>query len=362
MKRVLVLGCTGSIGTSTLNIARNMSCDFSICGLQAHSNEKKLKELSEEFKCESLLTSKNNSTDALINLLEKSKPDIVVNGIAGSAGLMPSKTVLECSIPLALANKETIVMAGELIKETAYNNSAKILPVDSEHSAIFCLREKIGKENIKKVIITASGGPFRTLPKEEFNNVTVQMALKHPTWNMGKKITIDSATLANKGLEVIEAAKLFDLSNEQIDVVVHPQSLVHSLVQTKDGVMYGQISDPDMKHPIINALTWPENKENFIESFDLFDKSLTFYKPRVNDFPLLGYAFECVKLGGSYSIAFNAANEVAVQAFLDEKISFTTISKIVRTVLDKSWSQRAKDFETVFETDKLARSYAMELL
>lgn len=362
MKRVLILGCTGSIGTSTLNIIRNMPKDFCVCGLQAHSNESRLKTLSEEFKCTSLLTSKNGGTDAFEKLLEDSKPDIVVNGIAGAAGLLPSKIVLEHSIPLALANKETVVMAGKLIKETAIAHNSKILPVDSEHSAIFCLTEKIGKQNISKIIITASGGPFRTLAKEELNNVTVQMALKHPTWNMGKKITIDSATLANKGLEVIEAAELFDVSHDKVQVVVHPQSLVHSLVQTNDGMMYAQISEPDMKHPIINALCWPENKENFMEPFSLFDKTLNFYKPRANDFPLLEYAFECVKLGGSYSIAYNAANEVAVQAFLEEKISFTAISKIVRTVLDKSWTSVPRDYEQVFSADKDARNYAAELL
>ncbi|MDD5930264.1 MAG: 1-deoxy-D-xylulose-5-phosphate reductoisomerase [Spirochaetales bacterium] len=366
MKRILVLGCTGSIGTSTLNIVRNMGEDFCICGLQAHSNEEKLNSYAKEFSngktIPALLTKDDSSENAFMALIEKSKPDIVVNGIAGAAGLIPSKCVLESGINLALANKETIVMAGNLIKETAEKNNAKILPVDSEHSAIFCLSEKIGKENISKIIITASGGPFRTLPKEELNNVTVQMALKHPTWNMGKKITIDSATLANKGLEVIEAARLFNASADKIQVVIHPQSLIHSLVQTNDGVMYAQISEPDMKHPILTALTWPDNKTSYLEPFNLFDKTMNFYQPRINDFPMLGYAFECVKLGGSYSIAFNAANEIAVSAFLEEKISFNSISKIVRTVLDKSWSFEPKDYNEVFEADQNARRYAMELL
>lgn len=362
MKRILVLGCTGSIGTSTLDIARNMSEDFTICGIQAHSNKEKLEQLANEFSCPSLLTKDDSSEAAFTSLIQKSKPDIVVNGIAGAAGLIPSKCVLENGINLALANKETIVMAGNLIKKTAAANNVKIYPVDSEHSAIFCLSEKIGKENIDKIVITASGGPFRTLPKEELENVTVEMALKHPTWNMGKKITIDSATLANKGLEVIEAAKLFDVPSEKIQVVVHPQSLIHSLVQTNDGVMYAQISDPDMKHPILTALTWPENKNSYLEPFSLFDKTMNFYKPRIDDFPLLKYAFECVKLGGSYSIAFNAANEVAVDAFLNKKIGFTAISKIVRSVLDKSWSNEPENYEQVFEADKNARKYALELL
>ncbi|MCR4734633.1 MAG: 1-deoxy-D-xylulose-5-phosphate reductoisomerase [Treponema sp.] len=362
MKRILVLGCTGSIGTNTLKIADNMSSDFQICGLQAHSNEEKLNKLAKDYKCPCLLTSKDNSTEAFQTLIDESKPDIVVNGIAGSAGLLPSKIVLENKIDLALANKETIVMAGSLIKKLAAKNGAKILPVDSEHSAIFNLVERIGKENISKIIITASGGPFRTLSKEELNNVTVEAALNHPTWKMGKKITVDSSTLANKGLEVIEAAFLFDAAPEDIEVVVHPQSLIHSLVRTKDGMLYAQISDPDMKHPILSALTWPNNTENYLEEFDLFDKTMTFFKPRMNDFPLLGLAFECIKLKGAYTIAFNAANEVAVNAFLEKKISYPSISTIVRNVLDKNWSEEVKDFEQVFEIDKKARSFASELI
>lgn len=362
MKKVLVLGCTGSIGTSTLDIINNMSADFKVCGLQAHSNKQELERLSNEYKCPSLLTTEDNSEEAFQKLIDASKPDIVVNGIAGSSGLMPSKVVLENKIPLALANKETIVMAGPLIKELAKKNQTKILPVDSEHSAIFNLLERIGKDSISKIVITASGGPFRTFSTEELAHVTVEQALNHPTWKMGKKITIDSSTLANKGLEVIEAAYLFDADPEQIEVVVHPQSLIHSLVRTKDGMLYAQISDPDMKHPIFGALTWPENKETYLKPFELFDTTMTFYKPRMNDFPLLSYAFECIKLRGGYPIVFNAANEVAVQAFLDKKISYTNIAKIVRSILDKNWSEKPVDFDAVFEIDKRARKYTAELI
>lgn len=360
MKRVLVLGCTGSIGTNAIKIARNMSRDFQICGLQAHSQEKQLNELKNEFNCPTLLTSKDNSEEAFQKLIDESKPDIVVNGIAGMPGLLPSKIVLENGIDIALANKETIVMAGPLIKELAKSKGAHIIPVDSEHSAIFNLVEKIGKNNISKILITASGGPFRTYSKDQLESVTVEQALKHPTWQMGPKITIDSATLANKGLEVIEAAYLFDVTSEQIEVVVHPQSLIHSLVRTNDGMLYAQISDPDMKHPIFGALTWPENNQTYLEPFDLFDNTMTFFKPRISDFPLLGYAFECVKAGNGYTIAFNASNEVAVHAFLEKKISFTAISRIVRTVLDYKWPKTVSSFEEVFEIDKKARNLALE--
>ena len=362
MKRVLVLGSTGSIGTNTLNIIKYMPQDFVLCGVQAHTSKERLEEISTKAKCPGLLTSEKNTEEDFSAFIDQCKPDIVVNGISGSAGLIPSKLVLEKGIDLALANKETIVMAGPLIKDLAQEKNAKILPVDSEHSAIFCLTQKIGTENISKIIITASGGPFRTLTKAELEQVTIEQALNHPTWQMGKKITIDSATLANKGLEVIEAARLFDVEADKIEVVVHPQSLVHSLVRTKDGMLYAQISEPDMKHPILNALTWPENRENYLEPFDLFDKTMTFFKPRMQDFPMLSYAFECVKFGKAYSIAYNAANEVAVNAFLEEKISFQAISRIVRSVLDKNWNHKIKSFEDVFEADKEARSYTAELI
>lgn len=362
MKKVLVLGCTGSIGTNAINIVQNMKDDFQICGLQAHNNKEELNRLSSIYKCPTLLTSEDNTEQAFQKLIDESKPDIVVNGIAGAAGLIPSKVTLENKIDIALANKETIVMAGKLIKELAHKNNAKILPVDSEHSAIFNLVERIGKENISKIVITASGGPFRNFTKDQLENVTVEQALNHPTWKMGKKITIDSSTLANKGLEVIEAAYLFDAKAEQIEVVVHPQSLIHSLVRTNDGMLYAQISDPDMKHPIFSALTWPENKQTYLKPFDLFDHEMTFFKPRYEDFPLLSYAFECVKNGKAYTIAFNAANEIAVHAFLDKKISYPKIAQIVNKVLQNNWTEEVTSFDQVMELDSLARKYAMELL
>ena len=362
MKKILVLGSTGSIGTNALNIADNMPEDFTVCGISAHSNKEKLEALGKKYKCPTILTSEDNSQKAFQQLIDQSKPDIVVNGIAGAAGLLPSKTVLENGIDLALANKETIVMAGPLIKQLAASKGAHLLPVDSEHSAIFNLIEKVGSDNLSKILITASGGPFRSYTKEQLENVTVEQALNHPTWKMGPKITVDSSTLANKGLEVIEAAYLFNMPASDIEVVVHPQSLIHSLVRTKDGMLYAQISDPDMKHPIFNAITWPENKETYLKPFDLFDHEMTFFKPRYDDFPLLKYAFECANLQGCYTIAFNAANEVAVHAFLDHKIRYLDIAKIVRTVLDKDWSQKLTDFDQVFEADKKARTLAQEQL
>ncbi len=361
MKRVLVLGATGSIGTNTLDIVRAMPKDFSICGLSAHSNKEKLEKLCLEFNCKGVLTSLE-SKDCIKFLIEQSKPDIVVNGIAGSAGLLPSKTVIEHGIDLALANKETVVMAWSLIKDLARLHNTKIIPVDSEHSAIFNLINQIGNKNIDSILITASGGPFRNYTKEKLKTVTVSDALKHPTWNMGKKITIDSATLANKGLEVIEACRLFERPVQKIKVVVHPQSLIHSLVRTNDGMLYAQISDPTMKHPIFSALTYPNNQVSPLEPFELFDHEMTFFKPRFDDFPMLKYAYEAAEKENSYTIAYNAANEVAVEAFLKEKISFAEISRIVKSVLDKDWNHKANSFEDIFEQDLRARKYAQEEL
>ena len=363
MKKILVLGATGSIGSSTLGILRNQRDRFVCCGLTANSKKAELEALSKEFSCPSSLT-KTDGIDGIKRLLDETKPDIVVNGIAGSAGLLPSMTVLEAGLDLALANKETVVMAGPLMFEAAKKSGSRIHPVDSEHSAIFTLIHQCKKENIDKIIITASGGPFRTFPREKLASVTVADALKHPTWDMGVKITIDSATLGNKGLEVIEAVRLFDVKASQVQVVVHPQSVIHSLVRTKDGIVYGQFSEPDMKHPILQALDWPEVKSDFMKPFDLTDtadgkRTLTFEKPRMDDFPMLALAFESAEKGGSYPIVFNAANEIAVQAFIDGKIGFLQIGEMVANVLHGSdWSKIPRDLSDVFEADRLAREMA----
>lgn len=359
MKKVLVLGCTGSIGESTLSIIKNMSEQFKVSGLYANSSKEKTIELAANFNCPYSLFSETG-IEGLKSLINKTKPDIVVNGIAGSSGLEPSKIVLENGIDLALANKETVVMAYPLIKELAAKNNCKILPVDSEHSAIFNLIERCKKTTIDELLITASGGPFRTYTKNQLEKVTLSDALKHPTWKMGKKITVDSSTLANKGLEVIEACRLFDMDANKVKVVVHPESLIHSLVRTNDGMLYAQISEPDMKHPILSALSWPEILPNYMEKFSLFNHSMSFYEPRFDDFPLLKLAYEAAKKNGSYTIAFNAADEIAANAFIDGKIPFMKISSIVQKVLDYDWSKNVNNFEEVFEMDKKARKLSEE--
>ncbi len=360
-KRILILGCTGSIGSQTIDIVRNMSSDFEICGLSCFSKKEKLASLCKEFNCEGTLFCEDG-IEGIKKLIKSSGADIAVNGIAGAAGLEPSVLVLENKINLALANKETVVMAWPLVKKIAAQNGVNIIPVDSEHSAVFNLINQCGKSNIDEIVITASGGPFRNFSDEELKSVTLEQALHHPTWNMGPKITIDSSTLANKGLEVIEACRLFNLPVSKVKVVVHPQSLIHSLVRTNDGMLYAQISNPDMRHPILSALKWPENTKNYLEKFELFDKEMTFFKPRFDSFPLLKYAYTCAEKNGSYTIAFNAANEVAVNAFLNKKCSYMQIAEIVRRTIEMNWEEEADSLEKVFEADKKARSEALKFL
>lgn len=359
MKKVLVLGSTGSIGTSTLDIIRNERDSFVCCGITAHSKKDELENLSKEFNCPSLLT-KDAGEEEYKTFIKNCKPDIVVNGIAGTPGLLPSKVTLELGIDLALANKETVVMAYPLIKALSEKTGAAIIPVDSEHSAIFSLINQAGKVNTDRILITASGGPFRNFTKEQLKDVTLEMALNHPTWNMGPKITVDSSTLANKGLEVIEASYLFDKAADKIDVVVHPQSIIHSMVRTNDGMIYAQMSDPDMKHPIISALTYPENKKNYMKHFDLFDRELTFFKPDLEKFPLLRMAFECVEKKGCYPLVFNAANEIAVLAFLKKQIKYSDIPLITEKTLACDWSETPESFERVFELNKKAQDMALD--
>lgn len=358
MKNVLILGCTGSIGSQTLDIIRNMPDTFRVCGLCAGKNEHALRNLCKEFSCRGTLFEKDG-LEGIASLIKETGADIAVNGIAGAAGLMPSVLALREGIDVALANKETVVMAWHLVAHIAAESGAHIIPVDSEHSAIFTLLHSIKKEQVSELIITASGGPFREYSQEALKTVRPKDALCHPTWNMGQKITIDSATLANKGLEVIEAVRLFGFLPEHISVVVHPQSLIHSLVRTKDGMLYAQISNPDMRRPILSALSWPHNREHYLEPFTLFGHEMTFFAPRTEQFPLLPLAYRCAQKDASYTIAFNAANEIAVQAFLAERIGFMDIANLVSAVVENyDWSDTPQSIEAVLTADQKARDCA----
>ena len=373
-QKVLVLGCSGSIGKSTLAILKEFPERFCVVGLQVNTDEDFLLKSAEEFNCTRLcITGKTKSEcandkikffgkESLKSFIQNSDADIVVNGIAGSSGLMSSVYALQAGINLALANKETMVMAGKIVRKIASQTGAKILPVDSEHSAIFSLLNKCGTTSVKNLIITASGGPFRNYSVEQLKNVTLEEALSHPTWNMGPKITIDSSTLANKGLEVIEAYMLFDFPAENIKVTVHPQSLVHSMVQTTDGQIYAQISKPDMKHPILMALTWPEAVQNNIEKIDLNKLiEMQFMPPRLDAFPMLKFAFEVLEKKGSGTIVYNAANEVAVDYFRKGKIKYHQIPEIVEKVLKNDWSKECETIDEVLEVDEQARKIAEEI-
>ena len=358
-KRIVVLGVTGSIGKSALDCIRKYPDEFELAGFSANQNEAAFAALQHEFPQAASCLASRDGEAALLRLITETDADIAVNGISGAAGLFPSKAALESGKDLALANKETAVMAGSLITDLAKKCGQKIIPVDSEHSAIFHLIEAFGSECIDEVVLTASGGPFRTWPAEKIAVATVQDALKHPTWRMGAKITVDSASLANKGLEVIEACALFNIKAEKIKVAVHPQSLVHSLVRTKDGDLYAQISYPDMRRPILAALRYPKKCANLLERFDFTAPcEMTFEPPRWSAFPLLSIAFKAAAMQGSYPIAFNASNEVAAHLFLDGKIPFGAPAEVTAAVMEDDWSSAPNDFDAVAAQDALARQKA----
>lgn len=367
-KRVLVLGATGSIGKNTLDIIRNFPDLFELVGFSYHSNKKLKNTISEAFpKAHSISTfgiEDIKEYEALfLKLFEKTLPDIVVNGIAGARGLTPSFVSLACGIDLSLANKESIVLAYDILKKIAEKSGAKIIPVDSEHWAIFQLLNMRKKEEIEKIIITASGGAFRDLPSEKLKDVSLLECFNHPTWNMGKKITIDSATLANKALEVIEATKLFSFSPDRIDVTIHKESIVHSMVQTVGGTIYAECSPPDMRCPILGALVFPHSIPSYLKPLDFSTSfSLSFSPPRYKDFPLLSLGFEVARKNAAYPIAFNASNEVAVAGFMEGKIGFLDIANVVHSILQKDWQFKIDNIEAVYEMDRKARNMSKEVI
>jgi 1-deoxy-D-xylulose-5-phosphate reductoisomerase len=303
-----------------------------------------------------------SGTDGLLRAIEETKPDIVVNGIAGAAGLLPSVKALEAGADLALANKETIVMAAPLVFALAKKNGANIIPVDSEHSAVFHLIHAHRKERVEEIILTASGGPFRGYTEERLRKVGVREAMAHPTWNMGGKITIDSASLANKGLEVIEAVRLFGFPVEAVTVSVHPQSVVHSLVRLRDGSLYAQMSRPDMRVPIHNALFWPDCVPCPFGRLSLDGLSMTFEKPDTEVFRMLPLGYEAARLGACYPTAYNAADEIAVAAFISGRIGFLDIPRLTQAVLEQDWSGDDGDLDCILESDRRSRSTAEKIL
>jgi 1-deoxy-D-xylulose-5-phosphate reductoisomerase len=369
-KKVAVLGVSGSIGKSALDVIRQGNADgkshFEPVLFSANKNKAALDEAGVEWpSAEKILSGEEGGRERLLGAIAGSGAHIVLNGISGSAGLGPSMAAIESGCDLALANKETLVMAGPLAMRLAREKNASIIPVDSEHSAVFHLVNAFGKDSVDEVILTASGGPFLNNSIEEMALAGPQDALAHPTWNMGAKISIDSATMANKGLEVIEAAVLFSIGPEKIKVVVHPQSIVHSMVRLKSGEVYAQMSRPDMRGPIRSALYWPKTPlwAGEASSFNRLDfgkgpLTLEFFPPDIKKFPLLPLAYVAARKGGLYPCAYNGANEACVAAFLAGRIGFLDIARITGYVLDKDWSGEPCSVAAVMEADKEAKLLA----
>ena len=379
-KRVAILGSTGSIGKQSLEVIKAHPDFFQVEVLTAHSNIELLIQQAEQFRPNAVVIGKEQffetvrdkldrfdikvfaGSDSISQIVTMNEIDIVLVALMGFAGLEPTLNAIRHKKQIAIANKETFVVAGELIRKEASENNVTILPVDSEHSAIFqCL---VGEPNsVEKIYLTASGGPFKSKTKAELARVTKEEALKHPNWDMGCKITIDSATMMNKGLEVIEARWLFDLAPRQIDILVHPQSIIHSIVQFEDGSMKAQMGLPDMKVPIQYALTFPYRLKNSFNRLDFSDyASLTFEKPDSDRFRNLQLAFDVLEKGGNTPCILNAANEIAVSAFLKDKIGFLEISEIIEQSLMKVDFIKSPNFDDYLNTDKETRKVAGSLI
>src|SRR6266702_3546849 len=392
-KRVVILGATGSIGDSALKVARDIPERMEIVGLAANSNAEKLAAAANEVRPESVCLVDKTKIDVLRKAIEY-KPrilageeglreiaaltnaDMVLVAIVGTGGLRPALAAIEAGKDLAVASKEILVMAGEIVMREARENSVHVLPVDSEHNAIFqCLESGSGlsapkdrgteaaptfqSSDVRRIILTASGGPFRETPRKDFDSITPEQALKHPTWNMGPKITIDSATLFNKGLEMIEAHWLFGVEMNRVEVVIHPQSIVHSLVEFADGSTLAQLSYSNMCFPIQYAVTWPDRVPNTLPPLDFSELSkLEFFTPRYADFPALTLARRAGETAGTLPAVMNAANEVAVAAFLDRQVRFSSIWEIVEEVMNQHALVAHPDLDAILQADQWARAEA----
>lgn len=380
MKHIAILGSTGSIGLNTLDVIRRNPLDFKVTGLSANSNIsvllKQIKEFSPFFVCVKEVKAAEllkkelsgrvkvfSGENGLLDMLEEKPIDQVVLAVSGSGALLPLLKSIDTGRDIALANKEALVMAGPIVMNRARNKKVKIIPVDSEHSAIWQCLEQINRTNLRYIYLTASGGPFRRLEKNNFKKISVKDALTHPRWIMGKKITVDSATLMNKGLEFLEAVYLFGIRPEAIKIVIHPESIIHSMVEYVDGAILAQLSIPDMRIPIQYALTYPLRMPSKLPGVDFFKlKQLNFERPDLKKFPCLGLAFRAAEMQGTMPCVLNAANEVGVAEFLKQKISFVSIAKIIDKVLDKHKNMINPDLNDVFAADDWARQEAHRII
>ena len=376
MKRLAILGATGSIGTQTLQVVDAFPGEFEVTILAGHSNWQLLLQQAEKYHPQCMIVTEPAAYEKLkqenrnpgctvlcgmqgvLQALDTYPVDMLVGAMSGAAGIEPTLKALEMGIDLALANKETLVAGGDLVRKAQQKSGAKILPVDSEHSAIFQCIEPDSK-CLNKILLTASGGPFRTWDKETLYQVTPAQALKHPNWSMGQKITIDSATLMNKGLEVIEANWLFGVDYDNIQVLVHPQSIIHSMVEYGDGTVLAHLGKADMRIPIQYALTWPERAANPFPKLDFTQLAgLEFFHPDYDKFPALALAFEAGRTGKSAPAVLNGANEIAVAAFLKEQIGFMDIPALVQWVVEAHNPVEAESFAHLLEIDRWARNQA----
>lgn len=382
MKKLAILGSTGSIGVSTVDVVVKNPSQFTIYALAAGKNLALIKEQIERFRPRIASVIDREHADRLQDMLGRSSAtkivcgaegyrevatcqgvDMVLSAIVGAAGLLPTMDAIEAGKDIALANKETMVMAGSLVVEKARSKGVNILPVDSEHGAIFQCLVGHNKDDVRKIILTASGGPFFRLPKEKMSDVTLEDALKHPNWDMGAKITIDSATMMNKGLEVIEAKWFFDVDIDRIDVLIHPQSIVHSMVEYTDGSLIAQLGVPDMKGPIAYALSYPERLHDIIAPLTLSSiGTLEFFSPDFDKFKNLDLAYRSAARGGTTPAVLNAANEVAVEAFINGLIGFIDMSNIVEEVIDAYDPKEPQTIEDVLDADKIGRNRAQEIV
>ena len=382
MKNLSILGSTGSIGRNTLKIVEMFRDRFEVKALAAANNVELLAKQIETFHPEIAVVFDENRALELKNILPAGtgveilygkdgyraaatydSVEMVVTAMVGAAGLMPTLAAIEAGKNIALANKETLVMAGEIVVKKAAEKNISILPIDSEHSAVFQCIAGHRREDMDKILLTASGGPFLSKPANEFVSIKPEEALNHPTWQMGKKISIDSATLMNKGLEVIEAKHLFGVSHDMIKVVIHPQSVIHSMVAYRDGAVVAQLGIPDMKGAIAYAISYPERLplKQLIPDFVNIG-ALTFQQPDLTKFPCLALAFKACEIGGTMPAVLNASNEVAVEAFLDKRIAFTNIPELIKNTIEKHLSVKNPTLSDILEADKWARKTVEELI
>ena len=384
---ITILGATGSIGLSTLNVVTRHPQRYSVFALTGMTKIQLLAEQCQKHRPKYAVVMDNDSAeqlnallkpfdvptqvlvgvDALCEVSRDSQVDIVMAAIVGAAGLMPTLAAVNANKKVLLANKEALVMAGHLFMEALKDSTAVLLPIDSEHNAIFqCLphnKNDLSAVGVSKLLLSASGGPFRGWTTDQMKDVTPEQACAHPNWSMGNKISVDSATLMNKGLELIEACWLFEMQESQIEIVVHPQSIIHSLVQYVDGSVIAQLGNPDMRTPIAHALAWPDRIDSGVKNLDLFDVSrLDFERPNFNDFPCLTQAYEAARIGRDAPAMLNAANEIAVQAFLDRRIRFTQIADVVKETMSVSTFNEPESLTAVQESDLKARSLAADYI